>query len=95
MCVPITSRPTVLEQYPLGRAAELLAVRHRLTAEQARWRLYRIAAFVNISDREQSSRIIPWYSRSRPAREQEVVWWTLDGAATGQGAVDGRPREPA
>ena len=40
-----------LDGHPLDRAVELLAARHGITTEEARWRLDRIAAFVRVSDR--------------------------------------------
>jgi len=43
---------TPLAPHPLDRAAELLVARHGITAEEARWRLDRVAAFVSISDTE-------------------------------------------
>jgi hypothetical protein len=39
-----------LDEHPLDQAAALLVARHGITAEEARWRLDRVAAFVSISD---------------------------------------------
>ena len=58
LSMPITPRLTLPEECPLERVCELLAVRHGITAEEARWRLDRIAAFVSISDTELAELIL-------------------------------------
>jgi hypothetical protein len=48
--MPLTPELTPLDEHPLNPAAELMAARHRITAEEARRRLERIAASLGISN---------------------------------------------
>ena len=48
--MPTTPYLTALDEHPLDRAAELMAARHAITAEEARRRLARIAASLDVSE---------------------------------------------
>ena len=56
--MPTTPPLTPLAAHPLDGAAELMAARHHITAEEARRRLERIAASLGISDELLASLIV-------------------------------------